>query len=111
MTPQHQPQMSKAGELLSRCAANLAALSEDLHQAIRLLDEIRNDMGQSAVLAQEYLMVAGIDEPFLLQLFGTIDPAIFATIIRQLPPAKQRDYQDCMDFLCNPTGSKRRSRQ
>ena len=111
MTPRHQSQMSKAGELLVRCAGNLAALSDDLQQAVSLVEGIRADMAESAELAQEYLMVAGIDEPFLLQLFGTIDPAIFATIIRQLPPAKQRDYQDCMEFLCPQSESKRRSRQ
>jgi len=111
MTPQRQPQMSKAGDLLVRCAGNLAALSDDLQQAVNLVEGIRADMAETAVLAQEYLMVARIDEPFLLQLLDTIDPAIFATILRQLPPAKQRGYQDCMDFLCNQTGTKRRDRQ
>lgn len=111
MTPRHQSQMSKAGELLVRCAENLATLSGDLQQAVNLVEGIRSDMAESADLAQEYLMVAGIDEPFLLQLFDTIDPAIFVTIIRRLPPDKQRDYRDCMEFLCPQAESRRRNRQ
>lgn len=91
------PHMDRMATVLQQWHERLGELVASLQQAAGQAEEVRREISDVRAIAEQYLLLAGIDEPFLVQLLRDIDESTLTSVLRRSTKRTRRKVGQALE--------------